>query len=135
MLIGESTQPPFYRESVVTRQEIICWWEGRRFRYNFYMGIVGIVSWLLVEVAGSAAVKPGEDFEEPIIMIFGLVLYAILANLCYTFGWIVDVSAYRGRPREGLFKGGFIFSLALTALPGIWAVVALLITMYTGRKL
>jgi hypothetical protein len=32
-----------------------------------------------------------------------------------------------------LFKAGLIFSLILTALPGMWAVVAWLITVYTAR--
>ncbi len=96
---------------------------------------MGFVTWWLVLIAGSAAVKPGEDFEEPIIMLIGPVFYGIMANVCYTFGWIIDVAVYRGSPRKGLFKAGFIFSLVLTALPGIWAVVAWLITVYTGRKL
>jgi len=96
---------------------------------------VGFVTWWLVLIAGSAAVKPGEDFEEPIMMLIGPVFYGIMANVCYTFGWIIDVAVYRGSPRKGLFKAGFIFSLVLTALPGIWAVVAWLITVYTGRKL
>ena len=68
---------------------------------------------------GSLAVKPGVDFEEPIMMIIGPVIYAIYANLCFTHGWIVDTSLYRGRPRNRLWKAGLIFSLVLTALPGI----------------
>ena len=79
--------------------------------------------------------KPGVDFEEPIFMIVGPVFYAIMANVCYTFGWIVDLAAFRGGPRRGLFRAGFIFSLSVTALPGVWAVIAFLITLYTGRKL
>lgn len=90
---------------------------------------------LLMLVAGSTAVKTGEDFEEPIMFIIGPVIYVTLANFFYTLGWVVDVAAYRGKPREGLFKVGFTFSLVLTALPGIWAVVALIITIYTGHKL
>ena len=68
-------------------------------------------------------------------MIFGPVLYGIMANICYTFGWILDISAFHGSPRKGLFRAGFIFSLVLTALPGIWAVIAYLITVCTGQKL
>ena len=86
-------------------------------------------------VAGGAAVRPGELFEEPIVIIFGPVLYALIANLCCTRDWIVDVPAYRGSPRKGLFKLRFILSLVLTALPGMWAVVAVLIILYTGPKL
>jgi hypothetical protein len=89
----------------------------------------------LVLVAGSAAVKPGEDFEEPLMMIFGPFLYAAFANMAYTSGPILDTICFRGTPRRGLFKAGYIFALVLTALPGVWAVVAWLITVVTGQKL
>jgi MFS family permease len=118
-----------------SRAEIVRWWEGRRVRYNMLVGSVGIVTWLLVLCFGSLAVKPGVDFEEPIMMIVGPAIYAIGANLCFTLGWIVDTSLYRGRPRNRLWKAGLIFSLVLTALPGIWAVIAWCITLYTGKKL
>jgi hypothetical protein len=80
-------------------------------------------------------VKPGEDFEEPLMMITGPLVYCIFANICYTFGWIVDAVFYMGTPRTRLYKSGLIFSVVLTALPGVWAVMAWLITVYTGRKL
>ena len=125
----------FRSESRATRREVFRWWEARRPNYNVMLLIIGIVTWVLVLVAGSQAVKPGEDFEEPIMMIVGPFLYGILANLCYTLGPIFDVTFYRGRPRVQLFKAGLIFSLTLTALPGIWAVTAWLITIHTGKKL
>lgn len=118
-----------------TRAEIVQWWEGQRFRFNVIVGAVGVASWILVLIAGSAAVKPGEDFEEPIAMLFGPFVYAFLANVCYTLGWIVDTIFYRGSPRTRLYKSGLIFSAVLTALPGVWAIVAWLITVYTGKKL
>ena len=130
--MDKSEQPS---ETGTSRADIIRWWEQRRLRYNLYVGLVGFVTWWLVLIAGNAAVKPGVDFEEPLAMIFGPLFYGIMANVCYTFGWIVDVAAYRGNPRKALFRAGFIFSLSLTALPGIWAVIAWLTTVYTGRKL
>jgi hypothetical protein len=117
-----------------SRQEIIQWWEGQRFRFNVIVGTVGITSWILVMIAGSATVKPGEDFEEPIAMLFGPFVYAIFANVCYTLGWIMDTIFYRGSPRIRLYKSGLIFSAVLTALPGAWAVVAWLITLYIGKS-
>jgi hypothetical protein len=125
----------FYGTSGSTREDIWHWWEQRRFRYNRDLFFVGTVTWLLVWIAGSAAVKPGVDFEEPIAMIFGPVFYAVLANLAYTAGPALDTAAYRGRPRKQLFKAGYIGSLILTALPGIWAVAAWTSTIVTGRKL
>ncbi len=64
----------------LTRTEIVRWWEARRWRFNLYVGAVGIVTWFLVWIAGSAAVKPGVDFEEPIIMIIGPFIYGFMAN-------------------------------------------------------
>jgi hypothetical protein len=118
-----------------SRTDIVRWWEARRLRFNFYVGAVGVVTWLLVMIAGSAAVKPGEDFEEPFAMIFGPFVYAFLANVCYTLGWIADTLAFQGGPRVGLYKAGVVFSVVLTALPGMWAVVALLTTLVTGHKI
>jgi hypothetical protein len=118
-----------------TRGEIIAWWEARRFRFNLYVGIVGVITWLLVGTAGAAAVRPGVDFEEPIAMIFGPFVYGFLANVCYTLGSIMDTASYCGKPRRQLYKAGVIFSVILTSLPGVWAVVAWLMTVITGRKL
>src|SRR5271166_2687233 len=108
----------FHENVEISRKDIVRWWEGRRIRYNLLVGAVGFVTWWLVLLAGSAAVKPGVDFEEPIAMLIGPIFYGILANLCFTFGWIVDTVFYRGSPRKILFKGGLIFSLVVTSLPG-----------------
>ncbi len=118
-----------------SRSEILRWWERRRLFFNLYVGLVGIVTWFLVLFAGSAAVKPGVDFEEPLAMIFGPFVYGFMANLCYSCGPIIDLIFYRGRPRVILFKLGLYFSLTLTALPGLWAVIAWLTTVVTGKKL
>jgi hypothetical protein len=103
--------------------------------FNVIIGAVGVASWILVLVAGSAAVRPGEDFEEPLMMIAVPSLYILFANICYTLGWITDTVFYSGIPRTRLYKSGLIFSVVLTALPGVWAVAAWLITVHTGRKL
>jgi hypothetical protein len=126
---------PSEEASATTRREIVAWWESRRFRFNLYVGIVGAITWLLVLIAGSAAVKPGVDFEEPVAMIIGPFVYGLLANICYMLGWIVDTVSYRGMPRTRLYKAGVIFSIVVTSLPGVWAVVAWIMTLITGRKL
>ncbi len=68
-------------------------------------------------------------------MLIGPFIDGILANVCYTFGEFVDTVFYRGMPRTQMYKVGMIFSVALTALPGVWSVVAWLITVITGHKL
>ena len=44
-----------------SRQEVWRWWEERLLRSNRDLFIVGIATWLLVLVAGPAAVKPGAN--------------------------------------------------------------------------
>ena len=78
---------------------------------------------------------PGEDFEEPLMMIFGPFLYAGFANAAYTAGPIFDSAFFRGAPRRTLFKSGYIFSLVATAMPGVFAVIAWVSTVITGKKL
>jgi hypothetical protein len=135
MVEWKSKEWLFHGPCGTTNREIIRWWESRRLHFNSYVGVTGFVTWWLVLIAGGASVKPGVDFEEPLAMFLSPPVYAILANICYTFGWILDLATYRTSPRKGLFKAGLIFSIILTALPGVWAVVAYLITVYTGRKL
>jgi hypothetical protein len=88
-----------------------------------------------VLIAGSAAVKPGVDFEEPFAMILGLPLYALMANVCYTFGPIADLVQRGRKPSKRLFRVGLFFSMAITALPGIWAVYCWIHSVVTGQKL
>jgi hypothetical protein len=125
----------FCEGDATTRVQIVHWWIGRLFDFNLAVGTVGVVTWLLVMFAGSAAVKPGVDFEEPLAMIFGPFVYGALANLSYFMGPAADLVFFSGRPRVWLFKTGFFFSLGLTALPGLWALTAWLITVYTGQKM
>jgi hypothetical protein len=92
----------------------VKWWEARRLRYNLLVGAIGVVTWFLVLCVGSLAVKLGVDFEEPFMMIIGPFIYGAFANLCYSLGWLVDITIYRGYPRTRLYKAGLIFSLILT---------------------
>jgi hypothetical protein len=124
----------FMSPDSTSKRDVLRWWVARLPNYNVLLFAVGIVSWVLVLVAGSHAVKAGDDFEEPIMMIVGPPIYALLANICYTGGPVIDVLFFIGRPRVWLFRAGLLFSLVLTALPGLWALTAWLITVYTGKK-
>ena len=119
----------------MTRRELVLWWESRRLGYNALIGVVGLATMVAVLVAGSAAVKPGVDFEEPLGFIVLPILYGIMANVCYTSGWLFDIARRNRQPSKRLFRAGLWFSIALTMLPGLWAVAAWLWTIYTGKKL
>src|SRR5258708_5392075 len=118
-----------------TRAEIVHWWEKRRWAFNLCVGAVGVLTWLAVLIAGSASVKPGVDFEEPFAMILGPLFYALMANICFTAGWIFDGAFYKGSPRRSLLQIGFWFSIGLTSLPGIWAIFCWIRAITTGRLL
>ncbi|HKT23742.1 MAG TPA: hypothetical protein VJR04_04025 [Terriglobales bacterium] len=82
------------------------------------------------------AVKPGVDFEEPLGLLIGPFFWAFMANVCYTSGWVLDTTVYEGcPPSRKLFTAGLIFSLAFTALPGLWAFTAWIMTLITGQKM
>jgi len=125
----------FHGSAGSSKRDIWKWWQERHFRYNRDLFFVGLGTWLLVLLAGSAAVKPGVNFGEPIMMIIGPPFYALFANLAYTAGPILDVSMCRGTPRKQMLKVGYIFSVAVTALPGVRAIAAWLWTVATGIKL
>jgi amino acid transporter len=68
-------------------------------------------------------------------MILGPPFYAVMANICYTFGPMTNMILARAKPRKRLFQIGLFFSLALTAMPGIWAVYCWVNTLITGQKM
>ena len=45
--------------------------ESRRLAFNIWVGLAGIITWFTVLIAGSAADKPGVDFEEPFAIDLG----------------------------------------------------------------
>ena len=113
--------------------DAIAWWEKRRLPFNLVVLAAGLVSGLVIELVGGRLVKPGEDVEEPLGMILGIVAYAVAANLCYSLGWITELlwsggDTSRTEPlRPKIFRLGLIASIALTLLPGIliplaWAI-------------
>lgn len=73
-----------------------------------------------------AAVEPGEDFVEPLAVIFGVPLYLLALNTVYPIGWETEVLTGHVRTPEArlrAFRLGLLFSSAVTLLPGLWACV------------
>lgn len=107
----------------MTNWDIIRWWEIRRIAYNAVLFVIGITSILAMEWLMGKVIPVGEDAVEPFVLASGVVGYAILANLCYTFGWIVELgtksidgASARARSHK-LFVSGLWFSSLLTTLP------------------
>jgi hypothetical protein len=101
-----------------TAFSLLQWWEARRLMFNAFVGGAGLFTLLIVRLI--AWLPPGVRFEldwRPV------VAYALLANVCYTFGWASEAVAQRiwkdQCPRFGpaLFRQGLVFSAGLTLLP------------------
>lgn len=100
-------------------------WELRRLIYNLVLFVVGAVTILIVLRVGERFVPPGDDVIKPMGLLLGVLIYGLMANVCYTFGWISEilwcgddcVRAAVLRPR--IYKVGLIFSVILTLQPAV----------------
>jgi hypothetical protein len=110
--------------------DVIVWWEIRRVPFNLFLLFLGLVSVAVVMFAGEHHFGPNADFGNPF---FGVVLYALAANVCYTLGWVTELIWFRGdsvrseKIRPKIFRAGVIFSGVLTLLPALvvpvlWAI-------------
>ncbi|MGH7501126.1 MAG: hypothetical protein ACREL7_05140 [Longimicrobiales bacterium] len=112
---------PDYRR---TSLSLLRWWESRRLVYNKAVGSAGLVT-----LAGVFVLHPNRaDFFMPETAVVVLA-YALVANVCFSLGWVAELVAKRlwGRraPDMGplLFREGLIFSVGLTLFPLLVAVI------------
>lgn len=98
---------------------LLGWWESRRGLFNVAVGATGLVTLLVIRLI--AFIPPGVPM--PTGWLRPVIVYGILANVCYSFGWLVETVAQwvwgdRVRPLgPPLFRQGLAFSVGLTALP------------------
>lgn len=94
------------------------WWESRRLVFNKVVGAAGLVT---LSFASVFFILVGEFSLAPLII--GPVVYGIVANACYSLGWLTELAARVAWGREApdlgpiLFRQGLIFSVGLTLLP------------------
>jgi hypothetical protein len=67
------------------------------------------MEWLVGKV-----IPVGQDAVEPLALALGAVVYGIIANLCYTLGWIFEVRGSRTDATLARLRGGKLF------LTGLW---------------
>jgi hypothetical protein len=71
------------------------WWEARRVPYNVIVEVVGLSSSaVMVAVAFTCESRGGAPIGLPdprAFALVGVLLYGILANACYTGGWITEL--------------------------------------------
>lgn len=117
----------------MTTTQVIQWWEFRRLLYNLLLLIVGVIAIAGMEWLMNMVIPKGEDAVEPFVLLIGVLLFAILANLCYTLGWIVELRERKSSPEMArqrgikMFRIGLLLSCLFTTLPfwfgcAFWAV-------------
>jgi hypothetical protein len=111
-----------------TPLSLLRWWESRRLTYNKAVGAAGLVTLAGFSIMALLPPNPMPVRDLPALAV-GAAIYGILANGCYSLGWLAELAARRvwGRraPDVGplLFRQGLIFSVGLTLLPLLLAVL------------
>ena len=120
--------------------DIVLWWEARRILFNLVVGATGIVTIAaLVTMAVIGGYLSGDpDFgwpDPPLFAMLGVIAYGILANVCYTGGWIVELLIRRAWPQEShqaatlSFTLGLVLAVLITLLPIPLFALLLLMTL------
>ena len=108
--------PLYYPRSWLS---VLRWWEERRLVFNLWVGGAGLVTLGLVNVLFRMPPNPNPT----LIPWPAIIVYGVLANVCYTLGPIADVMLRRFLGNRAhavgpvLFRYGFVFSVGLTLLP------------------
>jgi F0F1-type ATP synthase membrane subunit c/vacuolar-type H+-ATPase subunit K len=130
---GQLRTPGLYRRDVpiTTAQDAIRWWEARRVAFNLLVGSAGIFTCIVIGIVAAASWALFNRDLRPDPPLFALVLlYAVLANICFTGGCITELLLRKAWPRKAdrfatsTFSLGLLFSVLLTLSPGIVLVAA-----------
>jgi hypothetical protein len=109
--------------------QAIGWWETRRVAFNLIVGSAGIVSSLVVGIVGlESYFLFDSDFgvpDPPLFAVVAVLIYGILANICYTGGWVAELAVRKAWPQQADRFGtltlalGVVFSVLLTLTPEV----------------
>ena len=113
----------FFRNEVACRSaaDVIAWWETRRLPFNVAVGATGLFTYAAVQLILLVPPRPMPIPLAPSLVI--ALVYGVLANVCYTGGWMAELWLRKslGRDTETvgptLFRYGFAFSAGLTLFP------------------
>jgi hypothetical protein len=113
--------------------DVVGWWESRRIPYNLIIGATGIVSAIVMLLTGFVTEHLiGEAIGVPSSPLFALaavIVYGLMANVCFTGGWILELLSRRiwGTRAEAFgeiaFTWGLLCSVLLTLVPAALTVV------------
>ncbi len=83
------------QEEATNSWQRVAWWEIRRAPYNLIVGSAGVVSLILILISAAAGERitgvPIGLPDPPLFALVWILMYAILANVCYTGGWIAEI--------------------------------------------
>lgn len=123
----------------LTFWQVIGWWELRRVPYNLIVGATGMLSVLvIVTVAFVSEEMVGEPIgmpDPPIIAVVGVIVYGLMANVCFTGGWVLELFIAQvwglqpTRFGQVAFGLGLIGSVFLTLLPAGVTVLGAAVTL------
>lgn len=112
---------------------IIKWWEKRRLAYNAVLAGSGIGTIFM-------ALLTLNPLSEVVQALPVILPFAIMANLCYTLGWMVESVLHRiwGRSLRpvgpALFRAGLTLGVGVTfVIPTIMLMVAFVVRLVTGN--
>jgi hypothetical protein len=98
--------------------QIIGWWEVRRILYNLIVLACGIISISIMSLL--IKLNPGEDLEEPIV----IIAFALFCNISYTLGWITEIFIKRSQVYGAkMFKLGLFSTIVLVFLPAFIHII------------
>lgn len=114
---------------------VLRWWESRRPLYNAAVGAAGVVTLGAVTAFTLLPPHTGIVWDG---LVPGVLVYGVLANICYSLGAPADLLLRRIIGDRGaaagpvLFRYGFVFSLGLTLLPIPLAALGWLFRLILG---
>ena len=112
-----------------TSGAILGWWESRRLKYNLIVGGAGVFSLAVVRLV--SALPPGtHQLPGPFLSLVWrpVLVFALMANVCYLLGPTVEVMAEKLWGRRvlpvgpSLFRMGLTFSVGLALLPTLLVI-------------
>lgn len=126
--------PQFQREHrLIKSGEIIAWWERRRLFYNFLLFGAAVISGLLCLISALVSEPilgvPIGMPESPFLALAMGVVFAFVANICYTGGWVIEVFLLKVSPGDierfgtASFKLGVMLSVSLALMPGVMSIL------------
>jgi hypothetical protein len=132
------------RERADSAWQAIRWWEARRVPFNAIVGFAGVFTGLamvtLLFVFVALFKIPWDIPDPPIFVVFGIALYGIMANVCYTLGWVAELCVRAVRPTKSdrfaslAFRAGILGSVALTLSPLLpWLILLANAARQAGR--